>query len=184
MARRLADPGTLLSTTHEVDDGLRVRLRLARPSDAMRMQAFFDGLSDETRHRRFFVAMPHTSETLIRHFTFFDPRERLVVVAAAMIAHSEEIVGVADVALLDTAIVELGVVVDDAQQGMGIGKLLTEAIASLALRQGATHLRAELLEGNERMVALMQRLGRTAVTAEGHTSVAVTRLPAGRRRAA
>jgi RimJ/RimL family protein N-acetyltransferase len=180
----LADPGTLLSTTHEVDHGLRVRLRLARPSDAMRMRAFFDDLSDETRHRRFFVATPHTSETLIRHFTFFNPRERLVVVAVAMIAHTEEIVGVADVALLDTAVAELGVVVHDAHQGSGIGKLLTEAIASLALRQGATHLRAELLEGNRRMVALMQRLGSTVVTAEGQTSAVVTRLPVARRRAA
>ena len=184
MALRLADPGTLLSTTHRVDGGLRVRLRLARPSDAARMQAFFDGLSAETRHRRFFVAMPSTSETLIRHFTFFDPRERLVLVAAAMIAHSEEIVGMADVSLADTAVAELGVVVDDAQQGLGIGKLLTEAIASLAIRQGATHLRAELLEGNGRMVALMQRLGHTMVTTEGRASVALTRLPATRRRAA
>ena len=153
-----------------MDDGLRVRLRLARPSDAMRMRAFFDELSDETR--------------LVRDFTFFDPRERLVVVAAAMIGHGEEIVGVADVTLADTAVAELGVVVHDAQQGVGIGKLLTEAIASLALRQGATHLRAELPEGNRRMIALMQRLGRTAVTAEGQTAVAVTRLPATRRRAA
>ena len=184
MARQLADPGTLLSTIHEVDGGLRVRLRLARPSDAMRMRAFFGGLGDETRHRRFFVAMPEASEPLIRHFTFFDPRQRLVVVAVAMIGHSEEIVGVADVALRETALAELGVVVDDAHQGAGIGRLLSEAIASLAMRQGATHLRAEFLDGNEGIVALMRRLGRTMLTSDGHTTVAVTRLPATRRRAA
>lgn len=185
MARLLlADPGTLLSTTHEVGDGLRVRLRLARPSDALRLQGFFDGLSDETRHRRFFVSMPLISETLVRHFTFYDPRERLVLVATAMIGHSEEIVGVTDVALQETLVAELGVVVGDERQGIGVGKLLTEAVASLAIRQGATHLRAELLEGNDRMVALMRRLGRTMVTAEDGGSVAVTRLPSGRRQAA
>jgi len=184
MARALADPGTLLSTTHEVDGGLRVRLRLARPSDALRMRQFFDGLSDETRHRRFFVAMPEISETFVRHFTFFDPRERLVVVAAAMIGHSEEIVGVADVALLETAVAELGVVVDDARQGVGVGKLLTEAIATLAIRQGATHLRARLLEGDGRMVALMRRIGHTMLTLTDGGSVAVTRLPSPRRQAA
>ncbi len=180
----LADPGTLLSTIHEVDGGLRVRLRLARPSDAQRMQEFFDGLSDETRHRRFFSAMPRISETLVRHFTFYDPRERLVLVAVAMIGHSEEIVGVADVALQDTLVAELGVVVDEERQGMGVGKLLSEAIASLAIHQGATHLRAELLEGNERMVALMRRIGRTMVTVEDGSSVAITRLPSARRQAA
>ena len=122
---RFADPGTLLSTTHEVDGGLRVRLRLARPSDALRMRSFFGG-----------------SETLTRHFTFFDPRERLALVAVAMFGHSEEIVGVADVELVETGVAELGVVVNDAEQDEGIGRLLTEAVASLALRHGATHLRA------------------------------------------
>ncbi len=180
----LADPGTLLSTIHEVDDGLRVRLRLARPSDAQRMQEFFDGLSDEARHRRFFSAVPRVSETLVRHFTFYDPRERLVLVAVAMVGHSEEIVGVADVALQDTLVAELGVVVDEERQGMGVGKLLSEAMASLAIHQGATHLRAELLEGNERMVALMRRIGRTMVAVEDGSSVAITRLPSARRQAA
>lgn len=180
----LADPGTLLSTTHEVDGELRVRLRLARPSDALRLREFFDGLSDQTRHRRFFVSMPQVSETLVRHFTFYDPRERLVVVAVAMTAHSEQIIGVADVALLETLVCEVGVVVDDASQGLGVGKLLVEAVASLAIRQGATHLRAELLDGNEPMVALLERIGQTQLTAEDETSVALTRLPAIRRQAA
>ena len=178
----LADPGTLLSTIHAVDGGLRVRLRLARPSDAQRMQDFFDGLSDETRHRRFSSAMPRGSE--VRHFTFYDPRKRLVLAAVAMIGHSEEILGVADVALHDTLVAELGVVVDDERQGMGVGKLLSEAIASLSIHQGATHLRAELPEDNERMVSLMRRIGQTMVTVKDGSSVAITRLPSARRQAA
>jgi acetyltransferase len=180
----LADPGTLLATTHEVEDGLRVRLRLARPSDATRVRDFLEGLSPETRRRRFFTAMPGVSDTIVRHFTFYDPRQRLIVVAMAMTDHHEELVGIADVALQETGVAELAVVVDDDAQSMGVGKLLTEVIASLALRQGATHLRAELLEHNEPMLRLMQRLGRTVSTVEDGTSQVLTRLPAGQRRAA
>jgi acetyltransferase len=180
----LADPGTLLATTHEVDDGARVRLRLARPSDATRVRDFLENLSPETRRRRFFTAMPEVSDTIVRHFTFYDPRQRLIVVAMTMNEHHEVLVGLADVALQETGVAELAVVVDDDSQSLGVGKLLTEVIASLALRQGATHLRAELLEHNEPMLRLMQRLGRTVRTVEDGTSQVLTRLPAGQRRAA
>ncbi len=173
-----------MATTYQVDGDLRVRLRLARPSDGGGVRAFLEGLSPETRHRRFFSAMPTVPERMVRHFTFFDPRERLIVVAAAMTEGSERIVGMADVALQETGVAELAVVVDDHLQHQGVGKLLTEVIASLALHQGATHLRAELLEHNLPMLALMQRLGRTVRTVEDGTTEVLTRLQAAQRRQA
>lgn len=180
----LASPGTLLSTTHEVDGGMQVRLRLSRPTDNQRVRAFLDGLSAETRHRRFFSAMPTVPESVVRHFTFFDPQERLVVTAVTMIGHSEEIIGLADVALLKTGVAELGVVVDDEVQQCGVGKLLTEVVATLAVQHGATHLRAELLEHNTAMLKLMERLGRTVHTVEDGTTQVYTRLSAAALRAA
>jgi RimJ/RimL family protein N-acetyltransferase len=183
-SRRPADPGALLATTHSVGEGLRVRLRLARPSDAPRVRAFLERLSPETRQRRFLVAMPGVGEVLVRHFTFYDPRERLVVVAAAPIGPGEELVGLADVALLSTGLAEIGIVVDDSRQGHGIGSLMSDALASLALRRGATHLKAELLADNAPMLKLMQRLGPTVRTVEDGHSVVYTRLATGRLRAA
>jgi RimJ/RimL family protein N-acetyltransferase len=180
----LADPGTLMATTHQVGDGLRVRLRLSRPSDTPRVRAFLEGLSPETRHLRFFTAMPTVPEHVVRHFTFYNPRERLIVVAAAMIDGHEQILGLADVVLLDTGVAELAVVVDDELQQRGVGKLLTEVIASLAVRQGATHLYAELLDHNVPMRRLMERLGRTVHTVQDGTSQLYTRLAAPQRRAA
>jgi len=173
-----------MGTTHEVDDSMRVRLRLARPSDGERVRAFLETLSPETRHRRFFSAMPTVGERMVRHFTYFDPRERLIVVAAAMTDGTEQIVGLADVALLETGVAELAVVVDDQLQHQGVGKLLTEVIASLAMHQGATHLRAQLLEHNAPMLALMERLGRTERTARDGVIEVITKLPEAQRRAA
>lgn len=180
----LADPGTLLATTHEVGGGLYVRLRLTRPTDRPGVRAFLEGLSPESRQRRFLAAMPHVSPDVVRHFTFFDPRQRLVVAATAPSDGKEELVGLADVALLSTGLAELAVVVDDDAQGRGVGKLLTEAIAALAIQQGATHLKAELLEHNRAMLHLMQRLGHTVRTVEEGNAVVYTRLPAVRRQAA
>jgi GNAT superfamily N-acetyltransferase len=174
---RLVDPGALLATTHEAGGGLRVRLRLARPSDRDRVSAFLEGLSPETRRRRFFAAPDPVPDAVVRHFTFFDPRERVVVAAAAPQNGGEEIVGLADAAILATGLAEVSVVVDDRAQGRGVGKLLTEAIASLAISQGARHLKAKLLTENVPMVRLMARLGPTVRTVEDGNEVVYAELP-------
>ena len=56
------DPGSLLATTHDAG-GLKVKLRLARPSDAMRVRAFLE------RRRP-------ALEADAGRFTFYDPRRR------------------------------------------------------------------------------------------------------------
>ena len=181
--RSLADPGALLATTHEAG-GRRLRLRLTRPSNATGVRAFLEALSHETRRRRFLTPSATVSESVVRHFTFFDPRQRLVVAATTPDGGGEQIVGLADVALLHTGLAEIAVVVADDHQGHGVGTLLTEAIASLAARQGATHLKAVLLPENRTMMRLMERIGPTVRTFEDGGSVAYARLPATGRHAA
>lgn len=168
------DPGTLLATTHALDTGERVRLRLTRPSDAPIIRDFLAGLSVETRQRRFFTAAP--GPALERHFTFYNPRERLVIAATLPVDGYETVVGLADVALLGTGLAELGVVVDDARQERGIGSLLADAVAWMAAQRGATHVKAEMLEHNMAMAKLMDRLGPTVRTVEGGHPVVYARL--------
>jgi GNAT superfamily N-acetyltransferase len=178
------DPGALLATTHPVGHGLNVRMRLTRPSDRPLVRAFLEALSPESRRRRFMSPTPVIGDSLVRHFIFSDSRTRLVVAATAPLNAREEIVGLAEVAVLGTGLAELGLVVADEQQGRGVGKLLSEAAAALAAQHGATHLKAELLEDNAAMRRLMERLGPTVRTVEGGGATMYTRLPAVRRRAA
>lgn len=181
---RLADPGAMLSGGHTLDDGTRVRLRLTRPSDAAMVRDFLERLSAETRQRRFLVAMPHVSESTVRHFTFYDPRERITFAATVPGVVGEEIVGLADAAFVGTGLAEIGVVVSDAHQHQGLGKLLSEAVASIAIKRGATHLKAQMLVDNAPMLRLFERLGRTVRSVEDGTSTAYVRLRADLRRAA
>ena len=182
--RELVDPGAMLATTHELTDGSRVRLRLTRPTDLPRIESFLMSLSPATRTRRFLGPTPTLSDRLVRRFAFYDPRERLTLAAAMPGARGEQLIGLADVALLVTGLAEIGVVVADDAQGQGVGKLLSEAVASLAIQRGATHLKAEMLDENTAMLHLMQRLGRTVRTVEDGNTIAYTRLPARRRNAA
>ncbi len=166
----------MLSTTHELDDGSRVRLRLTRPSDGRLVREFLEGLSPETRTRRFLAPTPVVSDTVVRHFTFYEPRERLILAATGPIDGAERIVGMADAAFLATGLAEIGIVINDDTQGHGLGKLLSEAVASVALQHGASRLKAEMLHGNTVMLRLLERLGRTVRTVEDGRAVAYTRL--------
>lgn len=184
VAVRLVDPGAMLTSTHELESGTRVRLRLTRPSDAPRVREFLEGLSPETRERRFLTAMPRVSDSTVRHFTFYDPRERLVMVATTPTNGREHFAGIADVTLVATGLAELGLLVDDAHQNRGIGRLMSEAIATLALQRGATHLKVEIAEPNPAMLHLMRQLGSTVKVLEDGRAVAYTKLRALARRPA
>jgi GNAT superfamily N-acetyltransferase len=94
---------------------------------------------------------------------------------------TERIVGLADAAFLATGLAEIGLVVDDDAQGLGLGRMLSEAVASVALQRGAVRLKAEMLDDNRPMLRLMERLGRTVRTVEDGRSVAYTRLTRGAR---
>ena len=174
----------MLATTHELADGSRVRLRLTRPSDIRAMGDFLERLSPETRHRRFLTPMPAVSAAALRHFAFYDPRQRLVVAATVPIEGAEGIVGLAEAFLLSTGLAEIAIVVDDRHQGRGVGRVLSEAVASLAIRYGATHLKGEMLGGNLAPLRLMQRIGPTVLKFEDGGTVAYTKLPAATARAA
>jgi len=121
---------------------------------------------------------------VVRHFTFYEPRERLMLAASALRDGTEAIVGLADVAMLETGVAEIAVVVADECQGKGVGSLLSEAVASLAMRRGASHLKATMAADNHAMLRLMERLGDTVVSREGQTLTAHTHLEPARLRSA
>jgi hypothetical protein len=98
-----------MTTTHELADGTRVRLRLTRPSDRRAIEALTG------------------SQTLARRYAFYDPRERMILAAAMPGQGGEEIVGLA---VVDESHVEVVTSRDDVEQ------LLREGAETLAIRRG------------------------------------------------
>lgn len=173
----LTDSGTLLATTHRLPGGREVRLRLARPSDAARVRGFLERLTPETRHRRFLSPMPRVPDRIVSHFTFYDPRERLVVAACAPGTGGEEIIGLGDVSPVSTGVAEIGLVVEERHQHVGIGTLLCQAIASIAAARGASHLKAEMLDSSPAVLRVLGSIGRTVQTIEEGRAVTYAKLP-------
>jgi hypothetical protein len=113
--QQLIDPGAMLASTHELSDGSRVRLRLTRPTDLPRIHDFMDG-----------------AEAHARRLAFYDPRERLAVGATMPGDAGEEIVGIAEVELLDDGAAEIGVFVREDHVESGLTDLLSGASAALS----------------------------------------------------
>jgi hypothetical protein len=110
-------PLSLLAETHELPGGERVRLRLTRPTDAPLVLDFLERTSA-------------ASDLKVRRYTFYDPRERMVLAAAMPADGGECIVGLADVEFGDA----VKVVVDD-ERAPGLQALLTATGWMLAERR-------------------------------------------------
>ena len=76
-----SDLGVLFARSHRLDDGLRVRLRLARPGDEPPIAGLLDRVG--------LVAGDLDLARLVR----FDPRRRAVVCATALVAGAEHVIG-------------------------------------------------------------------------------------------
>src|SRR3954471_24563217 len=109
MAPTALDPGALLATSYQLRDGSRMRLRLARPTDVPLVRDFLAGGSDVD-----------VADDLVRRFTFYDPRERVVLAAMMLDGGQERIVALGDAAFEDMP----EVVVDDDMEQRGVADLM------------------------------------------------------------
>ena len=85
------DPGALLGRSYPLDDGARVHLRVARPSDVAPIRGLF-AREDDTKASA-------GADLEIARLVNFDPRERCVLTATALIDGGERMVGVGSIRL-------------------------------------------------------------------------------------
>jgi len=147
--------------------GFVVRLRRGLPSDEAALRAGFEHLSEESRFHRFFTAMPELTDQLVEQFVNLDDHGRLAV-AAFDPAEPSEVgtddglgIGVARCipARTDVRSAEFAVTVIDPYQGLGVGRVLMEALVVGALRSGLTTIYGHVLHENSAMVRVLGRLG-------------------------
>ena len=149
---------------------LPVTTRPVRPDDAPLFCRLWDRLSPETVYRRFHAPLrrpPAEAHRLVE--VDHELREALVAVVGG------EVVGVAryDRSPADPATADVAVVVEDAWQGVGVGRQLLGELTQLAARRGVRTLHADVQADNDRMVGLIRRLLPGAVLTPEHGVYAV-----------
>ena len=149
---------------------LPVTTRPVRPDDAPLFCRLWDRLSPETVYRRFHAPLrspPADAHRLVE--VDHDLREALVAVVGG------EVVGVAryDRSPADPGTADVAVVVEDAWQGVGVGRQLLGELTELAARRGVRSLTADVQADNDRMVGLLRRLLPGAVLTPQHGVYAV-----------
>ncbi|CAN5261196.1 GNAT family N-acetyltransferase [soil metagenome] len=148
----------LLSYAHDavLADGRTVHIRPITADDADKLWEMWQRLSPETIRLRFFGPR-HMDREGIRFFTDLDMRNRFALVAET----AGRIVGVSRFDQLDEdpGTAEFAVIVEDAEQGRGIGTALLRALVQPAEDLGVMAFVGEVLRENNRMLRMMRDAG-------------------------
>jgi hypothetical protein len=153
------------ATLHVLRDGTHVRLRAIGPADRARYLAGFARLSDETRYRRFFSALPgRMPEALVRRMLDTDGWNHLAIGAERIRADGsaeDAIVGVARFIRKrdDPVRAEAAVTVADELHHVGLGRLLLAELGRAARRRGVRSFEAQVLASNVPMRELLGSFG-------------------------
>jgi acetyl coenzyme A synthetase (ADP forming)-like protein len=139
-------------------DGSTARLRPVSPDDIPGITALHGRLSKETVRLRYFGAHPYLSEGELGRLVEKEGHDHLALVAEL----AGQFVGVAQYDRIPGRdVAEVAFVVDDAHQGLGIGTLLLEYLASEGRRYGLRQFAADTLFENARMANVFQAAGFT-----------------------
>lgn len=130
--------------------------------DEERLVDFHGRLSAETVYLRFFSPHPRLLPAELTRFTHLDQRDRVALVA---VDSDDRILAVGRYdRAVGTDRAEVAFVVDDAHQGLGLGRELLRRLVPIARRHGIRHFEAETLVGNQRMLRLFRSSGLGART--------------------
>jgi RimJ/RimL family protein N-acetyltransferase len=160
-------------------DGASIRVRPIRPDDEERLLALCRRLSPQTVYQRFFSFRRLPPEEA-HAFANVDYRQRMAVVAEVVDAQTPTLIGVARYGPSEDGTADIGLIVEDRWQGLGLGSLLLEQILAAGERRGIDWFSADVLADNRRALRLLAR--HTAitrrVTSDGVTSLVFRRAAA------
>ena len=123
------------------------------------MTAFFRRLSTDSRQRRFFSAAEPAIKLIDSFCDDSDPRKQLCLIVMRATRGRTRIIASANYMAHDGATAEIALAVDDAFQGKGIGSLLLERLAVLAVRNGFRRFWAITMPDNQQMLDVFRESG-------------------------
>jgi GNAT superfamily N-acetyltransferase len=135
---------------------IQLATRPVRPDDEARFRRLWPRLSRDTIYRRFHAPIQRLPTATVRRLVEVDHDLREAVVAEV----GDDVVAVAryDRSPDDPSTAEFAVLVEDAWQGVGLGRQLIVELIRLAAERGVRTLTATVQADNDRMLGLIRRL--------------------------
>lgn len=149
--------------TRTLADGTSVTIRPIAPEDREELRRQFHLISPRTRYLRFLGVVGDLSEEMLTYLTCVDQHTHIAFVAmmTSPDLKTERGVGVARLIRLKSnpAVAEAAITVVDDLQKHGIGSALALELERAARANGIRHIRADVLEGNAAMRAILASAG-------------------------
>ena len=158
----MSDPAAAIPVT--LRDGQIVVIRALRADDRERIAAAVRGLEAQTIYTRLFSPRRELSEAGLDRIMRVEPGREELLVATVGQGADERIVGSAryvatSASATAPARAEVAFVVEEDFQGRGLAGRLFAALATLARQRGIRHFDAEVLSGNQAMLAVFRKSG-------------------------
>ena len=130
--------------------------RPVQPTDRTLFRRLWPRLSPDTVYRRFHAPLPGLPPETVERLVTVDHDLREAVVGLV----GGEVVGVAryDRSPEDPTTADFAILVEDAWQGVGLGRQLLIELIDLAASRGVRTLTATVQRDNDRVIALIRRL--------------------------
>lgn len=142
-------------------DGSTALIRIAQPEDREALLAFFEHLSPESKQKRFFSLAAPRREWINTLCDASNPRQQLSLIVLRIMGRGPRIIATGSY-LTDKDkddIAEVALAVDDDFHGKGLGSLLLERLAMLAVSHGITRFWAVTHVDNRPMLEVFYRSG-------------------------
>jgi acetyltransferase len=158
----------------EFDGGL-ITLRPIRPEDEPAHRAFFQELSHEDIHFRFFDLLREPVQTELARFTQIDYEREMAFVAVRSDGEQlEETLGAARaVTDPDNIVAEVAIVIRSDLKGKGLGSVLLKKLIDYCRERGTREIVGRVLPENERMLSLAKKHGFRLASPAGEEALEV-----------
>jgi acetyl coenzyme A synthetase (ADP forming)-like protein len=140
-------------------DGSTAQVRLSRPTDRDALTRFFAALSADSRYRRFLTASMPGPELIARLAGEGDTKSALTLIVTRIESGAQQIIATGSYLAREARTAEVAFAVADAYQGKGLGTILLERLALLAVRNGFTRFWALTTADNLPMLDLFRASG-------------------------
>jgi len=150
-------------------------LRPVKPEDAQRIGEFVSDLVPADSHRRFSGPLKHLDPRTLARLTQIDYDREMAFLLFQPVEGGERLQAVVRIAAdPDNIRAEFAIVVRDALQGRGIGRMLLHNMIAYARHRGIKELFGDVLKENARMFALCEELGFTLAPSDDAHSLRAT----------